>query len=215
MLQQLESLIKSRRSIRKWKQDPVPEDLIRKALELGTWAPNGGNRQNWKFLVITNRSHIVSMADIVQHEVETIASWPEAARHGETFDRWKKSSSFFRSAPVCIAVLMSNYESLADEILKARVRSDGSLRKIVEGRQLANSGLQSVAAAISYLVLALHAEGLGAIWLTGPLLAKRKLEEFLRIPDERNLVALVSVGYPDEQPTQTRRPVTEVVEFLR
>ena len=60
-LQSLESLIKSRRSIRRWRQTPVPEDLILKAIELATWAPNGGNRQNWDFLVITERGLIAGI----------------------------------------------------------------------------------------------------------------------------------------------------------
>jgi len=214
-LQSLESLIKSRRSIRRWTQTAVPEDMILKAIELATWAPNGGNRQNWDFLVITSQGLITELADIVQNRVDTIASWPEAHDHGATLERWRKSSSFFRNAPVCIVVLMTKYESLADQILKVRVRSDASVKEIIDGRQLTNSGLQSVASAMAYLLLVLHAQGLGGIWLTGPLLAKKELEEVLRVPEERNLVALVSVGYPDERPTQTRKPVSEVVEFRR
>ena len=213
--QNLESLIKSRRSIRRWTQTAVPEDLILKAIELATWAPNGGNRQNWNFLVITSRNLITEMADIVQNRVDTIASWPESHEHGATLERWRKTSSFFRNAPVCIAVLMTKYESLADQILNVRVRNDGSVKEIMDGRQLTNSGLQSVASAMAYLLLVLHAQGLGGIWLTGPLLAKKELEDVLRVPEERNLVALVSVGYPDERPTKTRKPVTEVVEFRR
>jgi nitroreductase len=213
--QSLESLIKSRRSIRRWRQTPVPDDLILKAIELATWAPNGGNRQNWNFVVITARNLIIEMADIVQSRVDTIASWPEAHEHGATLERWRKSSAFFRNAPVCIAVFMTKYESLADQILKVRVRNDSSVQGIIDGRQLTNSGLQSVSSAVGYLLLALHAQGLGGIWMTGPLLAKKELEEVLRAPEGRNLVALVSVGYPDERPTQTRKPVAEVVEFRR
>ena len=74
----LEQLIKSRRSIRKWKPDPVPEELALKALELAIWAPNGGNFQNWRFGLITNRSLITKMADAVQAKVDLLMSWPEA-----------------------------------------------------------------------------------------------------------------------------------------
>ena len=86
-----------------------------KAIELGTWAPNGGNHQNWKFIVVTKKKVIHEMADAVQSQVEMIASWPEASRFGETVERWKKNSDFFRHAPVCIAVLMGNYDSVADQ----------------------------------------------------------------------------------------------------
>lgn len=211
----LESLIKTRRSIRRWKQDPVPEDLVLKAIEMATWAPNGGNHQNWRFIVVSNRNLIRQMADAVQVKVETIASWPAAAPFSEEVDRWKRNGSFFRNAPVCIAALMANYESLADQILKLRIGKDPSVQAIIEARQLGNSGLQSVAAAISYLLLAVHSQGLGGIWMTGPLLAKAEIEELLNVPKEMNLAALIPVGFPDEEPTKTRKPVSEVVEFYR
>jgi nitroreductase len=51
--------IQGRRSIRSYKSDPVPEDLIRKLiLEAGIWAPTGGNAQTWRFVVVTDPSLI-------------------------------------------------------------------------------------------------------------------------------------------------------------
>jgi len=47
--------IQGRRSIRSFKLDPVPEDLVRKLiLEAGIWAPTGGNAQTWRFVVVTD-----------------------------------------------------------------------------------------------------------------------------------------------------------------
>jgi nitroreductase len=49
--------IQGRRSIRSFKSDPVPEDLIRKLiLEAGIWAPTGGTAQTWRFVVVTDPS---------------------------------------------------------------------------------------------------------------------------------------------------------------
>ena len=214
-LRDLENLIKTRRSIRKWKKDSVPEDLVLKAIEMATWAPNGGNHQNWKFIVVTDQNRIIEMADAVQSRIETIASWPEANPFGEEVERWKRNGSFFRNAPVCIAVLMADYESLADQILQLRIKKDPSVRTIIEARRSGNSGLQSVAAAIGYLLLVLHAQGLGGIWMTGPLLAKAEIEKLLHVPKELNLVALVPVGHSDESPSKARKPVSEVVAFQR
>src|SRR6516164_4268239 len=45
-------IIRSTRSMRRLKRDPVPNELIRKILEAGTCAPSGGNMQRWRFLVI-------------------------------------------------------------------------------------------------------------------------------------------------------------------
>jgi nitroreductase len=51
--------IQGRRSIRSFKSNPVPEDLIRRLiLEAGIWAPTGGNAQTWRFVVVTDPSVI-------------------------------------------------------------------------------------------------------------------------------------------------------------
>jgi nitroreductase len=47
-------IIRTTRSVRRLKPDPVPNDLIRKILEAGVCAPSGGNMQCWRFLVITD-----------------------------------------------------------------------------------------------------------------------------------------------------------------
>ena len=214
-LQTLEQLIKSRRSIRKWKSDPVPEEMVLKALELATWAPNGGNFQNWRFVYISNRNMITTIADAVQRRVDTVGTWPEADKFGEDVKRWVLNASLFRHAPGVIAVLMSQYQSVADLILKERVKVDPSSQEMLDARRFANSGLQSIAAAIAYLVLALHAQGIGSLWMVGPLLAKTDIESVLKVPAGFDLVALVSFGWPDEEPKKRRKPLSEVVDFYR
>ena len=211
----LENLIKTRRSIRRWKEGTVPEEMILKALELAAWAPNGGNQQNWKFTVVTNKSLVNGIADAVQAKVNMMTDWPEAESFGEEVTRWRSNASFFRAAPVCIAVYMAAYESIADKLLYLRVTKDQAAQPIIDARRSANSSLQSASAAMAYLLLALHAQGLGAIWMTGPLVAKAEIEKLLGAPPEQILVGLIPVGYPDEQPEKTRKPLTEVVEFLR
>src|SRR4051795_9650590 len=45
-------IIRTTRSMRRLKPDPVPRELIQKILEAGTCAPSGGNMQRWRFLVV-------------------------------------------------------------------------------------------------------------------------------------------------------------------
>ena len=116
----LEKLIKGRRSVRKWKQQTVPDELLKKAVELATWAPNGGNYQGWRFIVVKNRTVIDQMADAVQAVSDKIASWPEGAPWKEEMERARKKSSFFRNAPVCMGVFIRKYISAADKVLTAR-----------------------------------------------------------------------------------------------
>ena len=213
---ELGELIRTRHSIRKFQDKPVPEDLLLKALELATWAPNGGNHQAWRFLIVSNQELIQNMADAVKAKTELLASWPEARQFGAMVERWRKTSDFFRGAPVCIAVLMGKYSSVADQILRARGESDPTARAIHSYRQLGSSILQSTAAAITLLLLMLHYLGLSATWMAGPQQAKKEIEELLGVPAEWDFVDLIPVGYPAETPElRPRKPILEVVQFFR
>ena len=213
---ELGELIKTRRSVRKFQDKPVPEDLLLKALELATWAPNGGNYQPWRFLIVNNKSLINQMADAVRAKTELLASWPEAEQFGEVVGRWRSTSDFFREAPACIVVLMGKYSSIADQILRARGETDPIAREIREYRQMGASCLQTVAAASAYICLFLHYFGLATTWMAGPLQAKKEIEELLKVPPEWDFVDVIPVGYPAETPElRPRKPIQEVIQFFR
>ena len=214
--EELAELTKTRRSIRKFENKPVPEDILLKALELATWAPNGGNQQAWRFLIVSNRDLIGKMAEAVKGKTEMMVSWPEARQFEDKVARWIKNSDFFRGAPVCIAVLMGRYSSIADQILRARGETDPAAREMRSSREIGKSSLQSAAAAITYLCLFLHYFGLGTTWMAGPLQAKKEIEQLLDVSPEWDFVGLIPVGYPAEIPkTPQRKTVQDVVQFFR
>jgi nitroreductase len=212
---ELGELIKRRRSIRVWKDRPVSEDLLLQAIELATYAPNGGNQQNWKFYLIRNRDIINSIADAVQTSADHMASLPEAKAFGEMFTGITSRSGFFRNAPSLIAVAARQYQSPIDRVLAARKKSDPEAAQMQQWRNIADSRIQSVAAAIAYLLLVLHQMGLGAVWMTGPIQAKGDIETLLKVPPEMDVVAIIPVGYPGETPVlKERRPMREVCEII-
>ena len=214
-LTELENIIKSRRSIRQWQDKEVPEELLLQAVELATWAPNGGNQQNWRFYIIESRDTIGAIADVVQASSEQIAFWPEVEQFGGA-ERWRGRASFFRTAPAAIAVAAAHYQSAVDQILAIREQTDPRAAQMRQWRNTADSRIQSVSAAIAYLLLVLHQMGLGALWMTGPMQAKGEIEKILRVPPELDIVAFIPVGYATETPAAgERRPVTEVSEFVR
>ncbi len=214
-IETLEQLIKSRRSIRKWRQDDVPDTLLKKAVELATWAPNGGNYQGWHFIIVKNREIIQEMADAVQSAADMIASWPEAKSWEEDVKRYQKNTCFFRNAPAVIGIFISEYRSVMDKVLIAREPVDPAASRMMGFRRTAPTAIQSASAAATAMLLAFHQMGLGAVWLASPLVAKKEIEAILKVPSEMNLVCLIAVGYPDESPQKDRRPVEEVLTFVR
>ncbi len=75
--------IRSRRTVRQYKPDPVPESVILKILRAGRWAPSSSNSQPWNFVVVTNP--------------DTIAKLAEVATQG----------AFIAQAPLVIAIVMT------------------------------------------------------------------------------------------------------------
>jgi nitroreductase len=214
-LSELANLIKGRRSIRVWKDKDVPEGLLLQAVELATWAPNGGNFQNWHFYIIKNRDVINSVTNAIQSTFSYITDLPEASVLGEMRVVMAQRAGMLRNAPALIAVTAKPYQTPIDQILVSRENFDSRVAEMRRSYLTVDGRIQSVAAAIAYLLLVLHQMDLGALWMTGPLLAKSELEKILKVPGGSDLVALIPVGYPDETPVKDRKPVSEVSEVIR
>jgi len=67
-------IIKTRRSVRKFKPDPIPDDLIEKVLEAGRWAPSGLNNQAWRFAVVTDTSVITQISGLTHYAKIVLAA---------------------------------------------------------------------------------------------------------------------------------------------
>jgi len=192
----------------------VPDDLLRRAVELATWAPNGGNFQGWRFVVVKNRQVIDSMANAVQAVADRVATWPESATWKEDMERSRKYAAFFRNAPVCIATFVGRYQSALDKVLEARGPSDPEAGQIMAFRRTAPTAVQSSAAAVATMLLVFQQMGLGAVWLGAPQMAMEEIKTILKAPAGIDLTCLVAVGYPDESPKRDRKPVDQVMEII-
>ena len=216
---ELAKIIKGRRSIRNWQDKPVPEELLLSAIELATWAPNNGNRQNWRFYLVTNSQVINSIADAVDAAVEEINSWPEMVKIARPRPEGApppRKPGYFRQAPALIMVATSRVQTPQDQALEERGKNDPRAAQVREWRNSVNPIIQSADSAISHLLLALHQAELGAVWLHGPLQAKGEIEKIINLPHEMDIHAFIPVGYPDEAPeTKGRNPVAEVCEIIR
>ena len=94
-------------------------------------------------------------------------------------------------------------------------KTDPKAKQMFEGLQVVAGWAQSTSAAVAYLMLVLHQMGLGTLWMTGPLHAKTDIEKLLKLPPGLDVVTLVPVGYPAENPTKDRKPVSEVCQIIK
>lgn len=194
------SVVEGRRSIRRYLPDPVPESDIIELISLAAKAPSAGNRQMWQFYVVTNPEVKRRMKEEVLTAFRELN--PALSTNGYTF---------FADAPVAIAIVGERYRSRVDEELLAQGLPQ---HEVDELRQ--RPDLQSLGGMIQTLLLAAQAKGYGTCWLTGPNLARPGLERVLGIQEPHYLAAIVSLGRPAESPpTRPRKPVQEVVKFVR
>jgi len=202
--------MKSRRSIRRFKPEKPDRGMILKLIEAAITAPSASNRQPWRFLIVTDRESIEKLARSVREAVDRVAhhvepTWQASFRtYGDYFTR-------FEEAPVVI-VPLSRSLTLLSNMVDGKL-SEGDRERI--SAMEARSGLIGTSLAIQNLLLMAHSLGLGASCMTGPLIAVDRIRKILDVPGSWQVVALIPVGFPAEEPSPTeRKPVDKVVRWI-
>lgn len=196
-------LLSERRSIRAYHQDPVSDEDVLKLLEAARLAPSSGNRQPFRWMVVRRLETRTRMAEVVKVEVAARlrASRPDLAADLEAYSGQFVS---FSAAPVVIVPVYRSNSPSSEPVVAGQVSSalDAAVR----------DSLFSVAAAITQMLLAAPTLGLGACWMTGPLVAEEQLASLLGVSRDWRLAALIPVGYPAERPSSPRRrPLARLV----
>lgn len=203
--------IRERKSIRRFKQTPVPEEDITKILDAGRFAPSANNAQPWSFVVIRDRCVIKKMGDGVRIMLDKMVPFAESEKQAQRLASYKSIFyTFFENAPLLIAVLLEPHEGDTEKLLARMGYTQEEIQRL---RPL--QGLQSVSAAIQNMLLAIHALGYGSCWMTGPLVAQETFGKLLGYGKERFIAALLPVGVPDENPpARSRKPLGEMVKIF-
>lgn len=206
---ELKDVIEKRASIRTFTNEPVSAEHIKEIIRRAGLAPSINNSQPWKFIAITNEVMIEKMGKIVQKKV--LEYFPHENIKEKMMAQAKvlRFSSFFMDAPVLIAVEMSPYQTVIEELLKGR---ELSLEDVNRLRNYPN--IQSIGAAVENLILSAFDLGYGACWLSGLLIARSELEELLGIKSPNTLAACVAIGKPREFITQRDKKSFEQIFTL-
>lgn len=199
--------IESRSSIRKFSDAPVDISDIKQIIRLAGYAPSINNYQPWKYYVIANKEKLNKMADAVTAEIVKL---PEKKTRLSKLLKNQTAwfSSFFRDAPMLIALTGRAYET---DLVKGVEINHDELSIISNHPDLQSSG-----ASIQNLLLAATAKGYGTCWMTGPLFARTKIEEILNIQYPWKLISFVAIGHAAEQKTKVKdkRDISEEMVVL-
>lgn len=197
----LRDFLRTRRSVRRFKTDPVPDSVLREILSTATFAPSAHNRQPWRFVALTDpqsKIHLTeTMAEEFRRDLEKDRTAPE-----EIAKRVNRSRERITGAPVVVILCL--------DMSEMDVYPDTRRKKaeyIIATQSAANAGMQ--------LLLAAHAEGLGGVWVCSPMFAQKAVQRALNIPPNWEPQAMFLLGYPAETPAfRNRKPLEEVVKFI-
>ncbi len=182
--------IAARRSIRRFKSDPLDRATIERLLDAAIQAPSGKNRQPWRFVVLTEdaRTHL---AELIEQSCEAIRD------QGGNVGSAPATAAIIRQAPATVVFFGL---PIPEEW------------KGFEGARMID--VQGISAAIQNVCLAAVDLDLGSLWIADIFYAHDAVVEWLGRPEE-DLVAALSIGHPDESPdARPRRSVDESTDWM-
>ena len=176
-------IIHNTRAMRRLKRDPVPDALIAKILRAGVCAPNGGNTQRWRFLVVKDSRIKQAVQTWYKRAFDEVVgprylkSTPPPGVSREAYDRQHAAVEYlthhFHEAPVWIVACL-------EEGATPPTRWSGA----------------SIYPAVQNMLLAARALGLGATLTTRHLLFEKETEAALGLPPGVHSYAILPIGYP-------------------
>ena len=172
--------IKGRRSIRKFKEQPIDRELLSEIIETASYAPSWKHTQITRYIAVTGELKDKLAA-------ECTSAYP-------------KNGEIIMQAPMLIVVTYIKGRSGFER--------DGSFSTAKEGSwQMFDAGV-----AAQTFCLAAYEQGIGSVIMG--IFDEAKAASLLNIPEEREIVALIPIGYPNEEPVAPRRkPVEDLLSF--
>jgi nitroreductase len=218
--------IQTRRSIRAFKSDPVPQKVLKELLDISRWAPSGGNVQPWYFEVLAGEA----LAKVTTKLVEKATTWdghnytdtrPDLPRTGPYSKLLMPRRLALKALqdPIYYPPGTKNLEAKQLEHREYMLRffSAPSVILICADDRGPNS-IVSIGAIAQTICLAALTYGLGTCIMGIPVLWPEVFRELLNIPKDRAIATSIAIGYPDlTAPINTfprpREPLGDLVEW--
>jgi len=194
----LATLLRSRRSVRKFQDRPVDRELVEEILEAARWAPSPHGRQPWRFAVLTTQELKLQLAD------QMGSTWQQNLQmDGQDAEivniRLEKSRQRILNAPVIIipCLYLEDLDYYPDE------------RRQADEKTMA---IQSIGAAIQNMLLMAYDLGLDAGWMCAPLFCPEVVCKALDLDPRLIPQALITIGYAAADPQRRERlPLSSLI----
>ena len=182
-------MLQARRSVRNYREEPVPLALIHDMIRESTLAPSAGNEQPWQFIIVNNKNMIKRMSDeSKQHILACIAANPHdyASKYKGMLE--KEAYNVFYNAPCLV---------------------------LIGGPSDVKNIFVDCALAACYFMMAAASHNLGTCWVNlGAEIHTPDLRQTLGIPDNYRIVAPIIIGYPVKIPSMPERREPDILKVI-
>jgi nitroreductase len=191
-------LIESRQSIRQYKKQEVPEEVLNRLLSAATHAPSGKNRQNWRFFVVQGQKR----DEYLQYSQKSWLGIKDILQQRLKPSLYEFTQRFFYTLGEAPVIIFAYSHNSTDERY--------------------HTSIGSVYMAVQNINLACQVEGLGCCTMGAPLEIKEEVDRFLGVTEleeykkgELELLCAVVLGYPDHKPPKAARQLDKRITFLK
>ena len=209
--------IKSRRSVRAYKPDPVPGEVLTELLEVARWAPSGTNTQPWEFFVLTGK-----VLDDLNHA--TVAKIREGMKPNPDIDSFetppkgsyaKRQQKFFNQ--ILDLVEPEEGKNKMQNWFRMSVSNYGAPARIVIVADKSAPGwfVFDIGIVTQTIALAAQEYGLGTCILGDAAAYPDEVRRIANIPESKQIIIGIAIGYPDwDDPLNSLRTGREPIEEL-
>ncbi len=200
-------------AVRRFRPDPVPDQLITRLLDAAIRAPSASNTQNWAFVVVRDREQRRQLADLYRRAFELIS-----AMYRDRQPAPHQSAASYRKMMDSAEYLAEHLHEVPLMIVAGLITPASSRRPPAEHAERVSAAAARISGASIYpavqnILLACRAMGLGTVLTTIHAYYDEEVKAALGLPPEFMSYAMLPVGYPAEafktRPLK-RRPLNEV-----
>jgi len=211
------SWLGSRRSCREFSDAPVVREVLQRIVQAGTTAPSAGNRQPWRFAVVTCSALQEEITSQVRDRSAELEALVKQGHHGEGFAAY--GDFFWQPLASARALIIPQFREHPDALARL-IASGGANPEAMALPSQMQPERCATSAALMAILLQAKAEGLGAIWMAGPMVARHDIEALLDIRAPWQMLGAVALGHPcpqddsqDHSHVPTRKPEDRIVRW--
>ena len=223
-MMQIDQAMRERRSIRGFKKEPVPRELLEEVIALGNLAPSSMNTQPWHFHVLTGAPLEAVRAGNTERMLGGVPPSREIPSHGKYEGVHRdRQVEIAKQLFAAMGIERHDAERRQDWVMRGFRQFDAPVSVVVTyDRALNDHGPVAIfdAGAATYgLVLAAWSRGLGCVINGQGIMQSPVVREHAGIPEDEVILTCVAMGWPDEEFSangvkSVRRDVGEVARFV-